>query len=63
MNYSKEVSAFTGSIILWGTLLGNITSCHSLNIIFVCILGFITSISLNCESKNEYKYFKKELNE
>ena len=59
MNYSKEVSAFTGSIILWGTLLGNITSCRSLNIIFVCILGFITSISLNCESKMNINILKR----
>jgi hypothetical protein len=60
MNYSKEVSAFTGSIILWGMLLGNITSCELLNIIFICILGFITSISLNCESKMNINILKRK---
>jgi hypothetical protein len=60
MNYSKEVNAFTGSIILWGMLLGNITSCELLNIIFICILGFITSISLNCESKMNINILKRK---
>ena len=55
---SDELNTFLGSCILFSSLLSDITVYETLNIIFIFIISYICTISINCE----YKYFKKEMN-
>lgn len=55
MEYSKELSVFSGAVVLNGNIFNNITPYFVVNIVFIIILSAFVSFSLNCNANKQEK--------